>query len=54
MRAPQIILIIIYALNLGIALVQHGTEKEGTNSFWTTFFGTLINVAFLWWGGFWG
>ena len=53
MGIPQIIMIVIYALGLGIALVQNGTKKEGTNSFWVTFFGTLINVAILWWGGFW-
>jgi len=52
MKAPQIILIIIYAINLGIALMQHGTEKEGTNSFWVILFGTILNMGLLWWGGF--
>ena len=52
MKAPQIILIIIYALGLGISLEQHGKPKTGTESFWKSLLATAIIFALLIWGGF--
>ena len=54
MRAPQIIMIVIFALGLFISLENHGKPKQGTDNFFLTLLGTAINIALLWWGGFWG
>ena len=54
MRAPQIIMIVIYGLNLGISLTRHGEPKRGYESFWITLIGTAISYGILRWGGFWG
>lgn len=53
MNAPQIIMIVLLALNLFINLLKHG-EKQGSYSFWTSLVNAGIVVGLLWWGGFWG
>ena len=53
MNAPQITIIVLYAMQIGIALVKHGEPRKEKYSVWTTMLGTLIGVAILWWGGFW-
>ncbi len=42
-----IILIIIYILNIGIALGKHGEEKVSRYSFPTTLLGSGIGIALL-------
>ena len=54
MKAPQIIMIVMLAINLFDAMRHHGKPKEGNVSFWVTFLAACIDVALLWWGGFWG
>ena len=54
MNAPQIIVICIMALSLGIGIEQHGKEKTGKNNIWTTLLSVVIWVGLLIWGGFWG
>ena len=52
MNAPQITIIALYALSLGMTLAQHGKPKTGTHSFWVALIGTAINFGILYWGGF--
>ena len=52
MKAPQIIMIILYAFNLGIELMKHGKVDEQKHSFWASLFGVAISVSLLVWGGF--
>lgn len=42
-----IILIIIYILNVGIALGKHGEEKITRYNFWTTLLGSGIGMTIL-------
>lgn len=52
MHAPQIIIIVLQALGLGIALQQHGQPKTGKHNFGTMLVATCINFGLLYWGGF--
>ena len=52
MKAPQIIMIVLYALSLGTELVKHGRVYEQKHNFWLSLLGVAISVAILVWGGF--
>lgn len=54
MGIPQIIIVILYALNIGIELTRHGEPKQGNHNAFYTLIGTAISVGILWWGGFFG
>lgn len=49
---PQIILLVLTMLGLGINLVRHGQPKEGVESFWVFFSSSIILFSLLYWGGF--
>ena len=52
MRAPQIIIIVMYALGIGIALSKHGEQRNDKYNFFVTLISTAIELSLLWWGGF--
>lgn len=52
MHAPQIILIIIYAMGFGITLVKHGQPREETYNIWSFLISLGIQMGLLIWGGF--
>lgn len=52
MGAPQIILIVLLALGVFVSLQDDGQHERV--SFLGTSVCTIILVALLWWGGFWG
>lgn len=52
MNAPQIIMIVIYAMGVTVSLLKHGETRTGTYNFWLTFISTMIECAILKWGGF--
>ena len=52
MRAPQIIWIVLAALNLLSAATSHGKPRTGKHNFWLILFGSAMAFALLWWGGF--
>lgn len=54
MKAPQIIMIALMAMNLGINLVKNGEPKDETYSFPVSLISIVINVGLLIWGGFFG
>lgn len=48
----QIVYISLLAMNLGISLVKHGEKKNEYYNFYTTLFATALNVALMYFGGF--
>lgn len=52
MGIPQIIYIVLLALALGLSLAEHGELQVKRENFWTTFVSVLIQLAILYWGGF--
>lgn len=48
---PQLTLLLMQGLGLGIALAKHGSPGSNHNVFLSTFSTVLINLI-LWWGGF--
>lgn len=52
MNAPQIVMIVLLAVNLVIALLKHG-EPQGNYSFGTAIINTIVMVGLLIWGDFW-
>ena len=54
MGIPQIIIIVLYSLSLGIAMVKHGEPMTGRHSFPLSLCSVAALMALLWWGGFFG
>lgn len=52
MGAPQIILIVLYAMSLGTELSKHGEPRTGNHSFWSALVACVIVGLLLVWGGF--
>lgn len=52
MGVPQIAIIVLYALSLGMSMAQHGKPRTGKHDFWGSLITTIIMLAILRWGGF--
>lgn len=52
MGAPQIIIIAIYALSVGIDIAKHGEPKTGRYNAAASLIGSAIGLSLLYWGGF--
>lgn len=52
MKSPQIVMIILFAISLLLTSNQHGKAKEGKYNFWAALVSVMIQVAVLYWGGF--
>ena len=52
MKAPQIIMIALLGMGLGMHMIKHGEPREGTYSFPIQLVATLIEISLLVWGGF--
>lgn len=50
--APQITFLVLYVLNLGVALAKHGEEEIRQYNFISRTVGILIQIGLLYWGGF--
>ena len=50
--APQIIWLTFVVMSLGVNAIQHGKNREDKYNFWAVLISFFINVALLWWGGF--
>lgn len=48
---PQMLLIVLLTLGLGVSLAKHG-EPRDPHSFWTTLISSAILAGLLHWGGF--
>jgi hypothetical protein len=51
MNAPQIIMIVIWAIGLTVVALKHGQDQPEYN-FWTTLIAVCISCSILIWGGF--
>jgi len=51
MKAPQIIVLVIYFIALLITANKHGQERTAWN-FWETLVSAMIMMGLLFWGGF--
>lgn len=54
MKAPQIIMAVLFVMNLTIHLVKHGEPQNKEYNFFTELFSVGLSCALLWWGGFFG
>lgn len=52
MEAPQITIILLWALGLGLTWAKHGEPKTGNENVFTALAGIGTFAAILWWGGF--
>lgn len=53
MRWPQITMIVIFAMSIGISMVQHGNPQPPKN-FWISLLSAAIELGILIAGGFFG
>lgn len=53
MGAAQITMMCLLALSVGIHVAKHGEPRRDKYSVWTGLLAAAINIAILWWGGFW-
>ena len=53
-QAPQIIMMAMIGVTLGIDLASHGKPREGKINFGITLISKTILVGLLYWGGFFG
>ena len=50
---PQIIILVLYTLLLGITLAKHGEVKKYEKyNFFTSLLSIIVQIALLYWGGF--
>lgn len=52
MNAPQIIMITLLAISLGMTTAKHGEPKTGRESGWNALIAMAIQFGILYWGGF--
>ena len=51
---PQIIIIVMFSMSLGINLIKHGEKQNSNYNFFITLFAVALESILLWWGGFFG
>lgn len=51
---PQITLLALYGISIGIIWAKHGQLKTGKENVGVQFIGIIINAIILYFGGFWG
>jgi hypothetical protein len=49
---PQIVMICLVFLGLGMAMAKHGQPRTGNENFFVTLISAVISHAVLYWGGF--
>ena len=54
MGIPQIIILVIYMIGLGMSLANDGEVRMKKEGFWLSLVSCGIMLALLWWGGFFG
>lgn len=52
LHAPQIILLALIAIGIGVVLAKHGEPKDGTYNVFATIACEVILITLLYWGGF--
>ena len=54
LHAPQIIILILMAIGMGVSLARYGERKRDCYDFSDILFGPTITFGLLYWGGFFG
>ncbi|QXF03598.1 MULTISPECIES: hypothetical protein [Xanthomonas] len=54
MGAAQLIYLSLVMLELGLEIAKHGEPKTGRHNAGSTIVATILILALLWWGGFFG
>ena len=49
---PQMILLFLFFMSLGVSIAKHGQPKEGNYSVRDNVISLAIVITLLWWGGF--
>jgi LPXTG-motif cell wall-anchored protein len=49
---PQLILIVLWSLNLGLMINDHGKPKTGNQNAWVTVVAIIVTGTILYFGGF--
>ena len=49
---PQIVIVVLYAMGLGIHLAKHGEPTNVSWNVWHKLISESIGMALLYWGGF--
>lgn len=47
----SIIILVIYAISLGMSLAKHGEEKKGNENFWISLLSALIMIYLMYLAG---
>ena len=53
MGAAQIIMIVLLSIGAFVSIMEDGKPRDNYSAN-KTIVGTVVYVALLWWGGFWG
>ena len=51
---PQIVMIVIGSIGIGVNLVKHGERRTDKYNVWVSIIGCAIEAIILYFGGFWG
>jgi len=51
MKAPEVILIVLWTLSLCINFIKHGDPKDGEYNFWIELISVFIAYLFFRWAG---
>ena len=49
---PQIIVLILLGMGLGMDLISHGKPRDTQYNIWASLIATTITLGLLYWGGF--
>jgi uncharacterized lipoprotein YehR (DUF1307 family) len=52
MSAPQVVMLVLWAMSFGVAACRDGEPRTGNYSLIATGISILISYALLYWGGF--
>lgn len=51
MSTPEIVIIVMWAIDLLVAARWHGRDKEGKWNFWNILFQIVVTFGILYWAG---
>lgn len=53
MGAPQVAIIVLYTLSVGLVWARHGMPRKGNHNVFMSLISCAIVAGILWWGGWW-
>lgn len=49
---PQIIMVVLMMLNIGVNIAKYADSEQGKVGFWSSTISTVFMIGLLYWGGF--